>query len=114
MKIKRFEDIIAWQKARELNINVFSIFAQHKNYGFRDQILRASLSIMNNIAEGFERQTNKEFIQFLYISKGSAAEVRSMLYLAKDFNYISENKFNELYDRVVEITKLISGFIKSL
>lgn len=69
MKIKRFEDIIAWQKARELNINVFSIFAQHKNYGFRDQILRASLSIMNNIAEGFERQTNKEFIQFIYIKR---------------------------------------------
>lgn len=69
---------------------------------------------MNNIAEGFERQTNKEFIQFLYISKGSAAEVRSMLYLAKDFNYIDVDKFNELYGSVLEITKLISGFIKSL
>lgn len=80
MAIERFEDIIAWQKAKELSIQIYSLFAESKDFGFKDQILRASVSIMNNIAEGFERKGNKEFSHFLFIAKGSCGEVRSMLY----------------------------------
>jgi four helix bundle protein len=84
MKIKRFEDIIAWQKAKELSVQVYGLFENSKDFGFKDQIQRASVSVMNNIAEGFERRGNKEFRHFLYIAKGSCGEVRSMLYLAKE------------------------------
>jgi four helix bundle protein len=84
MKFDRFEDIIAWQKAKELTIQVYQLFENSKDFGFKDQIQRASVSIMNNIAEGFERKTNNEFKQFLFIAKGSCGEVRSMLYLAKE------------------------------
>jgi four helix bundle protein len=86
MKIERFEDIIAWQKAKELSVRVYSLFSESRDFGFRDQIERASVSVMNNIAEGFERKSNKEFIHFLFIAKGSCGEVRSMLYLAKELN----------------------------
>ena len=78
------------------------------------KIERASVSIMNNTTEGFERKTNKEFKYFLYVSKGSCAEVRSMLYLAKDLNKINDSKFKELYEPSVEISKLLSGLIKTL
>jgi len=84
MKIERFEDIIAWQKAKVLAVDVYQLFGEHRDFGFRDQILRASVSVMNNIAEGFERRSNNEFRQFLYIAKGSCGEVRSMLILAKE------------------------------
>jgi len=114
MKIVKFEDIIAWQKARELTIAVYRTFRETKDFGFKNQIERASVSIMNNIAEGFDRQTNKEFKQFLYIAKGSCAEVRSMLYLAKDLEKIDIDNFNKLYNLSEEISKLLFGFIKSI
>ena len=97
MIIKRFEDIISWQKSKELSVMIYSLFSESKDFGFRDQIQRASVSIMNNIAEGFERKNNKEFKYFLFIAKGSCGEVRSMLYLAKELNKISENEFTKLY-----------------
>jgi four helix bundle protein len=78
MKVDRFEDIISWQKARILTISIYHTFSNTKDFGFKDQIQRAVLSIMNNIAEGYERKTNSEFKQFLYISKGSCGEVGSM------------------------------------
>jgi four helix bundle protein len=114
MKILRFEDIIAWQKAKLLTENIYEQFKNCRDYGFKGQIQRASVSIMNNIAEGFERCTNQEFIHFLYIAKGSAGEVRSMLYLAVKFNYINKKKFNELYLLTLDISRLLSGFIKTL
>ena len=114
MRIDRFEDIIAWQKAKELSIQIYSLFAESKDFGFKDQIQRASVSIMNNIAEGFERKGNKEFSHFLYIAKGSCGEVRSMLYLAKELNKISENDFNTLFALSEEISKILSGLIKTL
>ncbi len=114
MKIERFEDLIAWQKSKDLTILIYRIFSICKDYGFRDQIQRASVSIMNNIAEGFERQTNKELRNFLYISKGSAGEVRSMLDLALALQYISKIDYDKSYDLCVEISKLLSGFIKTL
>ena len=114
MKIERFEDIIAWQKAKELTISVYTLFSASRDFGFRDQIQRASVSVMNNIAEGFERKGNKEFSHFLYIAKGSCGEVRSMLYLAKELNKVSEKDFDILFPLTMEIPKILSGLIKTL
>ena len=116
-KFKSFEEITSWQKSRLFNKRIYEIT---ENIGFkRDfdlvrQIRRASISISSNIAEGFERNTDKEFVYFLYISKASAGEVRSQLYLALDLNYISKIEFDELYLNVSDISKLLSGFIKYL
>lgn len=114
MRINKFEEIQGWQKAKELSIGVYKNFSDNKDYGFRDQIQRASVSVMNNIAEGHESQTNKMFIRYLYIAKGSCGEVRSMLYLAKEFNYISDEQFEKLYKLSLDAIRLISGFIKNL
>jgi len=114
MKIEKFENILAWQKAKKLTLNIYKQFAYCKDFSFRDQIQRASLSIMNNIAEGFERKGDKEFKYFLFIAKGSVAEVRSMLYVSLELNYISKEEFNNYYNLSIEISKIISGFIKSL
>ena len=88
MRTERFEDIIAWQKARILTYNIYKEFEGSKYFGYKEQIQRASVSIMNNIAEGFERKSNKEFKYFLFVAKGSCGEVRSMLYLAKDLEIL--------------------------
>jgi four helix bundle protein len=114
MKIEKFEQITAWQKSRELNVIIYKLFSSCKDFSFKSQIERASVSIMNNIAEGFERQTNKEFKNFLYISKGSCGEVRSMISLALDLNYINKNDFENINGKCVEISKVLSGFIKTL
>lgn len=114
MGIGRFEDIIAWQKAKELAIQIYKLFEDSKDFGFKDQIQRASVSIMNNIAEGFERKSNNEFRQFLFIAKGSCGEVRSMLCLAKELNKISENDFKSLFGLSEVISKILSGLIKTL
>lgn len=82
MKIERFEDILVWKKSKDLTVLIYKTFSETKDYSFKDQIQRASVSIMNNNAEGFERKSNNEFKYFLYISKGSSGEVRSMLQLA--------------------------------
>ncbi len=112
-KIERFEDIVAWQKARELVKEVYRLssggsFA--RDYGLKDQLRRAAVSVMLNIAEGFARKTNRECMQFLVIAHGSAAEVQSALYVALDQKYISQEQFNALYDRSDETSKLIMGF----
>ena len=114
MKIEKFEDIIAWQKSKELVIFTYACFKECLDYGFKNQIQRAVISIMNNIAEGFERKTNKEFIRFLYMAKGSCGEVRSMLYLALELKYISREDFEKNYNMALEISKILSGLIKSL
>lgn len=114
MKFDRFEDIIAWQKAKDLTIQIYKLFENSKDFGFKDQLQRASVSVMNNIAEGFERKSNKEFKQFLFIAKGSCGEVRSMLHLAKELNKISDNDFKLLFALSEEISKMLSGLIKSL
>ena len=116
-KIVRFEDIESWKMARLLTKDVYLITYKNlfrKDFGLVDQIRRAAVSVMSNIAEGFERRTNKEFIQFLYISKASAGEVRSQLYTALDLNYINEKEFKDLYSRTESISQRISAFIKYL
>lgn len=114
MKIEKFEDIIAWQRGKTLAIDIYQCFKLCKDYSFRDQIQRAAISISNNIAEGFERQSNKELVKFLYISKGSCAEVRSMLYIGMELKYIDKNNFDKLYNSSEEISRILSGFIKTL
>ncbi len=117
MKADRFEDLLFWQKARELTKLIYSFtkngeFA--KDYGLKDQIQRASVSIMSNIAEGFGRGGNKEFIQFLFIARGSLAEVQSQLYIAKDLKYISSGEFDKGYSLSDEISKMINSFMKKI
>lgn len=114
MRVEKFEDIVAWQKAGEMAVLIYGLFEKNTDFGFRDQIRRASVSIMNNIGEGFERKSNKEFIRFLYIAKGSCGEVRSMLYLALKFGYISDKQFVDFRERSIEISKILAGFIKSI
>jgi len=114
MDFEKFEDIIAWQKAKELTICIYKLFEDSKDFGFKNHIQRTSISIMNNIAEGYERQNNKEFTRFLYIARGSCGEVRSMLIIAKDLNKISGDNFKKLYFLSVEISKIIYGLIKNL
>ena len=115
--IRRFEDIDTWKKARELSRRIYEITSAEafkKDFRFRDQIRAAVISTMSNIAEGFERDGKKEFLQFLSIAKGSAGEVRSQLYVALDIGYIDSEKFKELYQLTLEISRLLSGFIRYL
>lgn len=114
MKIDRFEEIISWQKAKELTVTLYSIFEKDKDFVFKDHILKASISIMNNIAEGFERRSNKEFKHFLFIAKGSCGEVRSMIVLAEELKKITAEDSSKLKEISLEISRLISGLIKTL
>lgn len=114
MRIERFEDINAWRKSKQLTIEIYKLFEKTKDFGYKDQIQRASVSIMNNIAEGFERKSNNEFRHFLYISKGSCGEVRSMLILAKELGKISNQDAEKLMLISEEISKMLYGLIKSL
>lgn len=114
MKVETFEDIIAWQRAKELTILLYKDLSNLKDYGFRDQLQRASVSIMNNIAEGFERRSNKELKQYLFIAKGSCGEVRSMLHLGNELHYFSPTQSAILTKEALEISKMLSGFIKTL
>lgn len=116
-QINTFEEIIAWQKARTFNKRVYEITSNEffkKDFDLARQLRRASVSISSNISEGFERNTDKEFIHFLYIAKGSSAEIRSQLYLALDLNYVTQKEFETLFFEITTISKLISGLIKYL
>ena len=114
MHITKFEDVIAWQKAKELTLLVYGLFYESKDYSFKDQITRAALSSMNNIAEGFDRGTDKELIYFLQISRGSSSEVRSMSYVAEAINYITKEQQQKIEKLTLDIANLTSGFIAKL
>jgi len=114
MAIQKFEDIIAWQKAQEFAVDIYSAFNECKDFSFRDQICRAVVSISNNIAEGFDRSSNADFSRFLYIAIGSCSEVKSMLYLATKLRYISNKDSEELLVKVNDISKIIRCLIKSM
>lgn len=117
MKIEKFEDLEVWQEARELCKQIYkitSVLPFSDDYKFKNQIRSAGGSIMDNIAEGFGRGGNKEFINFLSISKGSNEEVRSQSYRALDFNYISEETLNEILEKTDKISRKINSFIQYL
>lgn len=117
MKVKTFEDLQVWQDARTFVKSIYELTSLEnfrKDYGLKDQIQRAAVSIMNNIAEGFETDNNKEFRNFLGYAKGSAGEVRSMLFVAIDLNYISKDKFDENYKQAINVITQISNFKKYL
>ena len=118
MKIERFEDLEVWQAARVLVSQVYDMTRKardtEKDYRFRDQITAAAVSVMSNIAEGFSRRTDKEFAQFLFISKGSCAEVQSLLYVALDQNYTNKVSFQKIYGQAESVARLTSGLITYL
>ena len=116
-RIEKFEDLIAWQKARELTKEVYQISrlgAFGKDFGLAGQIQRASVSIMSNIAEGFERGGRAEFHQFLSVAKASCAEVRSLLYVALDVDYIKKSEFRKIMDNAEEVGRIVGGLRASV
>lgn len=116
-KIERFEDMKIWQTGRKLVSLVYALTAKKEftsDYGLKDQIRRSAISIPSNVAEGFERNGNRELIQFLYIAKGSAGELRTQLLISLDLQYITEDEWIPLNKQIVEIGSMINGFINYL
>ena len=110
MKVKTFEDLQVWQDARTFVKSIYELTSLEnfrKDYDLKDQIQRAAVSIMNNIAEGFETDNNKEFRNFLGYAKGSAGEVRSMLYIAIALGYLNQDQFKELHNLCYEISRIL-------
>ena len=114
MGVQKFEELIVWQKAQDYSVFIYDNFNNNRDCSFCDQIKRASVSISNNIAEGFDRRTNPDFKRFLYISLASNSETRSMLYLAVRLNFISDEVSKDLIEKSNEIAKMLFGLIKSL
>jgi four helix bundle protein len=115
--VKTFEGLEVWQHARKLVKEIYRVSAQGsfaKDFGLRDQLRRASVSVLSNIAEGFERAGNKEFSHFLYVAKGSAGELRAQLYVALDLTYISADDFRNLSGSSETIARQLSALIKYL
>ena len=115
--VLRFEDLKVWQEAKSLVKAIYLLTgkgAAGRDFGFRDQLRRAAVSVMSNIAEGFERGTNKEFVQYLYIAKGSAGEVRSLLWVAMEVGYLPASDFKTLCESSLSLSRRLSTFIKYL
>jgi four helix bundle protein len=116
-RLERFEDIDAWKKARDLTKSVYQITSTGefaRDFALRDQLRRATISVISNIAEGFERGGDKEFLQFLSLAKGSCGEVRAQLYVALDQSYITDTQFQELCGEVMLVSRLLAGLMKYL
>lgn len=114
MAIISFKDLVAWQRAQVLVIDIYKDFRELKDWGFRDQIQRAAISISNNIAEGYARRSDKAFKNFLFIALGSAAEVESMLLIATELGYISQTTQKKRIDQAEEAARLLNGLIRKL
>ena len=118
MTIQRFEDMVVWKEARKLSKDIYAAFRQKSDRGFKDQVQRAAVSIMNNIAEGFDRskfsKDNKQLISFLTIANGSCGEVKSMLYLAQDLDYLSLGDAEYLRDKCLNISSKLNNLLKTL
>ncbi|MBT8376142.1 MAG: four helix bundle protein [Bacteroidia bacterium] len=114
MAVQKFEDLLVWQKSQDLAVLIYSAFKDNNDFSFRDQIKRATVSISNNIAEGFDRNSNADFSRFLYFALASNSEVRSMLYLSIRLRFIDKDVSNELIEKTNEISKMLHGLIKSI
>lgn len=112
--VKNFEDLAIWQMAREIVRQIYSDFRSCRDFGFRDQITRAGVSVMNNISEGFCRNSDAEFKQFLNIAKGSIGEVKNMYYIAEDLNYITNEEALKRKNKAQQLINSISKFIQYL
>jgi four helix bundle protein len=112
VKRQRFEDLEVWKKACQLCLKIFKAFRESRDYGLRDQITRSSLSIPSNIAEGYERDSNKEFIRFLYIAKGSCGELRTQLYVAIEIGYLEKQQGDCLVEEAKEISYMLNSLIQ--
>ncbi len=110
-KVERFEDLFVWQRARELVRLVYQATNDWKDYGLKDQIRRAAVSVMSNIAEGFERGTKDEFLYFLYVARGSCGEVRAQLYVVIDQGYVGQLEFERLSDEADHVSRLLFNLI---
>jgi four helix bundle protein len=114
MKIQKFEDLIVWQKSIGITVEIYRHFEKHHDFGYSNQIKRASISISNNIAEGFERNSKKDFNRFLYIAKGSCSEVKSMLFLGNSLGYFTNTEIKHFYKCIDEIGRMLYGLSNSL
>jgi four helix bundle protein len=108
-----FESLKIWQESMQLCIQIYKLIKENKDYGLKDQIQRSAVSIPSNIAEGYERQTDKEFVHFLFIAKGSCAELRTQLYLAKELQYIKEEPVKILIERTIMLSAMIHSLINT-
>ncbi|MDR3627547.1 MAG: four helix bundle protein [Ignavibacteriaceae bacterium] len=113
MKIEKFEDLEVWKESMRLAVEIYEVFKMLSDYGFKDQVQRASVSVPSNIAEGYERNSNKEFIQYLFISKGSAGELRTQLYLAIELKLIPKDKGLQLLESSKKISAMLYKLIKT-
>ncbi len=109
----KFEDLKVWVKSKDLAVEIFKLFADSKDFGFKDQITRSALSIPSNIAEGYERESNKELIRFLFIAKGSCGELRTQLIIGKEISSIPVAKADELISESKEISYMLSALIQT-
>ena len=114
MAVRKFEDLIVWQKSQDFALAIYKNLSNLKDYSFKDPISRASVSISNNIAEGFDRRTNPDFIRFLYIAISSNSEVRSMIYLSNRLEYLNSDKAKEFIEKSNEISRMLYGLIQSM
>ncbi len=111
-KYQSFEDLIVWKQGMELCVDMYKSLKDCRDYGLKDQIQRAVVSVPSNIAEGFERQTDKEFVQYLFIAKGSCGEVRTQLYLVAELGYLEKHKAEELIKKAQKLSSMIQNLIK--
>jgi four helix bundle protein len=114
MTYKGFENLEVWQRSKTLTIMIFTAFKGCKEYGLKDQIIRSSLSIASNIAEGYERKSEKEFLQFLHYSKGSTAELKTQLIIAGQSGIIDPTKAKNLVNETTQIASMLEGLVKSI
>ena len=112
-KVEKFEDLEVWQEGCRLSVALYQLLGQSKDYVLRDQLLRAAVSVPSNIAEGFDRNYNKEFIRFLYIAKASCAELRTQLYISQQILLIEKNEAEKLIDQTKKISAMLHNLIQT-
>ena len=112
-KVEKFEDLEVWKEGLKLSIDIYKLFKSTRDFAFRDQVQRSAVSIPSNIAEGYERQTNKEFIHFLFIAKGSCGELRSQIHIAKAVGMITKEEAEEIMDKTKKISAMLYKLIEA-